>query len=78
MTKTTAECLDWLDKEFPTGKDQPWTFSYAIRAQLLAAQEVAKALDDAIKMLSNEWWVGSVEHRQYTKALTAYCAAGGK
>jgi len=53
MTKpTTFECIEWLDKAYNNNWIENEPMYKTIRAQLLAAQEMAKALERAAKQFS--------------------------
>lgn len=72
---TTAECVEWLDANIRLFDDTGMTFvPKAIRAQLLAAHEMAKACEDVIRLSDrkvNEW-------DRAKAAIAAWKAVGGQ
>lgn len=83
---TTAECIEWIDDflKVPAGKylaDKDRDSCQAIRAKLIAAQEIAKALKElmpiALEYIPESFVIGGV-FDEPRKALTAWREAGGE
>lgn len=85
MTKSTAECLDWLDEimrglilcNSATGESPEINKVSAIRTQLIAAQEMAQALNNISNDGIGKGGSPIMMRQTARKALTAWRNAGG-
>lgn len=82
-TPTTAECIEWLEKQSVQCRINDITLQpdfnicIALRAQLLAAQEMAKAVSQ-LPDVGLDYCGGTVKDKTCREALTAWRKAGGQ